>query len=81
MIKTFRLVTILFSFFISACGSSNFESKKEASRQRAQYEAEQKAMFLDAIKWPNSSLIVETQKNERLSFNTLNNVTLFEGNF
>lgn len=80
MIKTFRFLTILSSFFISACGSSNFEAKKEAGRQRAQYEAEQKAMLLDAIKWPNSSLIVETEKNESLSFNSLNNVTLFEGN-
>lgn len=70
MIKTFRNLAVLFCFFISACGSGQFETSKELRVQRAKYEAQKKAMLLDAIAWPPSSPSVKYEANETSNLNS-----------
>jgi len=70
MIKTFRNLAVLFCFFVSACGSEQFETNKELRVQRATYEAQKKAMLLDAIAWPPASPSVEYEGNETSNLNS-----------
>ena len=70
MNKTLRNLAILFCFFISACGSGQFETNKELRVQRAKYEAQKKAMLLEAIAWPPSSPSAEYEGNETSNLNS-----------
>ncbi len=79
MIKTFRNSAVLFCFFVSACGSSQFETNKERRLQRDKYNSQKKAMLLDAIAWPSSSHAVRSDVNEISDQNSSNVVSLPEG--
>ena len=70
MIKIFRNSVVLLCFFISACGSGQFEANKQLRIKRAEYEAQQKAFLLDAITWPASSPSVEYEVNEISNLNS-----------
>ena len=70
MIKIFRNLAVLFCFFTSACGSGQFETYNELREKRAKYEAQKKAMLLDAIAWPPSSPTVEYEANEISNLNS-----------
>ncbi len=70
MVKTFRNLAIFSCFFINACGSGQFETNKELRVQRAKYEAQKKAMLLDAIAWPPSSPSIEYEGNETSKLNS-----------
>jgi hypothetical protein len=70
MIKIFRNLVVLLCFFISACGSGQFEANKQLRIKRAEYEAQQKAFLLDAITWPASSPSVEYEVNEISNLNS-----------
>ena len=70
MIKIFRNLVVLLCFFISACGSGQFEANKQRRMQRAEYEAQQKALLLDAITWPTSSSSVGYEVNEISNLNS-----------
>jgi len=69
MNKTFRNLAFLFCFLISACGIGQFETNKELRVQRAKYEAQKKAMLLEAIAWPPSSPSAEYEGNETSNLN------------
>ena len=70
MIKIFRNLVVLLCFFISACGSGQFEANKQRRMQRAEYEAQHKALLLDAITWPTSSSSVGYEVNEISNLNS-----------
>lgn len=79
MIKIFKNLFVLSYFFISACGSGEFESNKQLRMKRAQYEAEKKALLLNAIAWPPTLPSVKYDENGSTNSNAPSGVSISGG--